>query len=197
MLRIYHAPGTRSVRPIWLCYELGIEVDVVTVPFTPEYLRSDEWRLISPAGKIPILQDGDLTMFESGAMMDYILDRYGNGRLRPVAGTPEFALHQQWSWFAESTLSRPLGMGRIVRSSQEDIPKIATEKVEDCLHTVESALEGKDFLVGEFSSADIMLGYSLELTRRFEILDDRFPNTLAYLERLISRDACVRTLKLS
>ena len=65
MLRIYHAPGTRSVRPIWLCYELGIEVEVVTVPFTPEYLSSDEWRLISPAGKVPILVDGDLTMFES------------------------------------------------------------------------------------------------------------------------------------
>ena len=58
-------------------------------------------------------------------------------------------------------------------------------------------MEEKEFLVGEFSSADIMLGYSLELTRRFEILDDRFPNTLAYLDRLISRDACVRTLTLS
>ena len=70
--------GTRSVRPIWLCHELELPVEIEPIDFAPAFRDSAQWRAISPAGKVPAMVDGDLTMFESGAMVDYILERYGN-----------------------------------------------------------------------------------------------------------------------
>lgn len=194
MIQIYHAPGTRSVRPIWLCFELGLKIEITTVPFTPEYLASEEWRAINPAGKLPILRDDELVMFESGAMMDYLLDKYGEGRLRPQPGTKDAALHQQWSWFAESTLLRPLGLRRLLAPGDNDLATEARGKVEDCIRLLENSLVGKEFLLDQFYAVDIMMGYSLELLRRFQILDERYPNALRYVTSLIQRDARQRAL---
>ncbi len=194
MIRIYHAPGTRSVRPIWLCYELGLTIDVAPVDFGAAYRNSAEWRAISPAGKLPALTDGELTMFESGAMSDYILDRYGEGRLRPPAGTAARALHQQWCWFSESTLVRPLGIVGLLRRRPEDLSAAAADSARECIGVVDQALTGRDFLLGaEFTGADVMMGYSLALLEGLKLLDpDRCPRAAAYLERLKARDAYAR-----
>tara|TARA_R110002072_G_scaffold56097_9_gene145591 strand:- start:1042 stop:1644 length:603 start_codon:yes stop_codon:yes gene_type:complete len=198
MLKIYHAPGTRSIRPIWLCYELDLPFEIVTIPFTQEYLSSVEWRAISPAGKLPILQDDGLTMFESGAMMEYILDQYGTERLRPRAGSKDSALYHQWTWFSESTLARPLGLNRMLRADkggEVTLADTAKEKIESCLNLVEQAFGDNEFILGpNFSAADIMLGYSLELTHRFELLKSDQPKTSAYLARLKQRIACKKAM---
>ena len=109
MLTIYHAVGTRSLRVIWTCEELKVPYQVETIPFTSEYRASQEWRKMNPVGKVPVLKDDDFIMFESGAMVQYILDRHGNGQLQPKPGTPEHGLYLQWCWFAESTFARPIG----------------------------------------------------------------------------------------
>ena len=109
MLTIYHAVGTRSLRVIWTCEELKIHYQVETIPFTAEYRASQEWRKMNPVGKVPVLKDDDFIMFESGAMVQYILDRHGNSQLQPKPGTPEHGLYLQWCWFAESTFARPIG----------------------------------------------------------------------------------------
>jgi glutathione S-transferase len=101
MLKIYHVRGTRSVRPIWLCHELELRCAIEPIDFSEAYRSTPAWRAISPAGKVPAMTDGDLTMFESGAIVDYILERYGNGRLRPSPGTKESAMHRQWCWFTQ------------------------------------------------------------------------------------------------
>lgn len=198
MLKIYHAPGTRSVRPIWLCYELDLPVEIVTVDFSPAYRNTPEWRAISPAGKVPVMTDGDLAMFESGAMVDYILERYGAGRLQPAPGTAASAQYRQWCWFAEATLIRPLGLMAFFGPSLQPGEAIAAEarhKVEDCLAMVDQALAETDFLLGPaFSAADVMMGYSLFLLAKFKVLDERYPQAQAYLERLKSRDAFTRAL---
>jgi len=198
VLTIYHVPGTRSLRPIWLCYELGLPVEVATIDFSPAYRNSAEWRAISPGGKVPVLRDGDLTMFESGAMVEYILERYGNGRLRPAPGTAESALHHQWCWFAEATLIRPLGTNRFARSkgeSGEQLVAEAIEKTRASLGVVEGALAGRDYLLGSaFGAADIMMGYSLELLASLKLLDERYPASLGYLNRLRARDAFQRAM---
>lgn len=77
-----------QVRPIWILEELGLPYTIVPVDFSPEFRQTEEWRNINPVGKVPAMTDGDLTMFESVAMMQYILDRYGGGRLQPTPGTP-------------------------------------------------------------------------------------------------------------
>ena len=198
MLKIYHVRGTRSVRPLWLCYELNLPVAIEPVDFSPEYRNSPAWRAISPAGKVPVMTDGDMTMFESGAMVDYILERFGHGRLRPPPGTPESAIHHQWCWFSEATLARPLGIHRLLTSKGQSLDAVVAEaeqKARDCLAVVEHAVSDRDYLMGsQFDAADIMMGYSLELAANLKVLDDRYPNARAYLERLKRRDACKRAM---
>ena len=196
MLRIYHSPGTRSVRPIWLCYELGLAIEITPVDFSPTYRNTPEWRAISPAGKLPVLTDGDLTMFESGAMVDYILDRYGQGRLRPPAATAERALCQQWCWFSEATLLRPLGLAALQRDPPEKVVATALAKAEEAIHVVDVALDGRAYMLGaEFTAADVMMGYALALLVQLKLLHgDAHPHAHAYVERLKTRDAFQRAL---
>ncbi len=198
MLKIYHVRGTRSVRPIWLCYELDLPIEIQTIDFSPDYRNTSPWRAISPAGKVPAMTDGGLTMFESGAMVEYILERYGNDRLRPSPGTPESAMHHQWCWFSEATLVRPLGLYRMLRADADSSASLAAEaeaKALDCLAVVDAAIADREFLLGAaFSACDIMMGYSLQLMVGAKLLDDRHPHALAYLTRLKTRDACQRAM---
>jgi len=198
LIKIYHVRGTRSVRPIWLCYELDLPIAIQPIDFSSSYRESPEWRAISPAGKVPAMTDGELTMFESGAMVNYILERYGNGRLRPPPGTPESAIHHQWCWFSEATLSRPLGLYRMLRPDDGGGPSLAAEaaqKAHTCLEVVDRALHDRDFLMGaEFTAADVMMGYSLELLAGAKLLDDRYQQARSYLARLKQRDACRRAM---
>lgn len=198
MLKIYHVRGTRSLRPIWLCYELDLPVEITPIDFSPTYRNSPQWRAISPAGKVPALQDDALTMFESGAMVDYILERYGDGRLRPPLGTTQSALHHQWCWFAEATLARPLGANRLLKHKNETAQAIVAEaeqKTRTCLEVVDQALSDRAYLLGsDFGAADIMMGYSLELLANLKVLDTLYPNAQTYLQRLRSRDAFARAM---
>ena len=198
MIKIYHVRGTRSVRPIWLCYELGLTIDIQPIDFSPSFRDSPEWRAISPAGKVPAMTDGELTMFESGAMVNYLLERYGNGRLRPAPGTRESAIHHQWCWFSEATLARPLGLHWLMRSddgSGASLPAEAEQKARTCLAVVDDAVGDRTFLLGDdFTAADVMMGYSLELAAGAKLLDDRYPHARAYLSRLKQRDACIRAM---
>lgn len=199
MITIYHVPRTRSARVIWLCEELGLPYEVVPVDFSPEYRKSTEWRRLNPIGKVPAMTDLDaegnrFTMIESGAMVHYILERYGEGRLQPPSGTPESALLLQWSWFAEASLARPLGdmvHHRILKPEPERIPAVVEDgraRAEICLDAVEAALEGRDYLLGDgLTAADIMMGYSLALAQRLGVLDERYPNVVAYMGRLEGR----------
>lgn len=200
LLKIYHVPGTRSMRVVWLCEELGLPHEVVTISFSAEYRASAEWRRLNPVGKVPAMQDGDFTMFESGAMVQYLLDRYGNGRLQPRPGTEAHARYLQWSWFAEATLARPIGEivnHRRAFGEKGQIPAVIDEmksRVAVCVKALDEALAGRDYLLGaDFSAADIMMGYSVMIADRFASLAE-FPNVVAYWQRLSARPACRRTL---
>lgn len=194
MIKIYHVTGTRGVRAIWACEELSIPYEVETVDFSPEFRASAEWRAINPVGKVPAMTDDGLVMFESGAMVQYLIDRYGQGRLQPPPGTAEHAAYLQWSWFAEATFARPLGEivnhGRAFPGDAR-IPEVVREmqdRAAICLEAVDREMQSKDFILGsEFSAADIMLGYTLMLATRFL---DELPDTLQpYWQRLAQRPA--------
>ena len=197
MLRIYHAPNTRSIRVIWLCEELALPYQVKTIDFNAEYRASPEWRALSPTGKVPVMTDGNVKMFESGAMMDYLLERYGKGRLRPSEDPAQLAAYLQWHWFAEATLARPLG--EIVNHGREfpgaaRLPEVVKEmanRAAVCLEAVAAHMQDQEFLVNnEFSAADISMGYSLMLAEM--LTPDRMPEGLAeYWQRLKSRPTFV------
>jgi glutathione S-transferase len=203
MITIYHAPGTRSIRVIWLCEELQMPYEVVTVDFSPAYRATPEWRRLNPVGKVPAMTDDGVSMFESGAMVDFILERYGKGRLRPPPGTPDAAQYLQWSWFAEATFARPLGdiaQHTVVKPEAERIPAM----VEDgrkrsllCMDALEAAVPGGRYLIkGTFTASDIMMGYTLILARRFKVLTPTtYPNVNAYMARLETHPGFIKAQK--
>ena len=142
------------------------------------------------------MTDDQLTMFESGAMVDYLLERHGGGSLVPEPGTVESALCRQWSWFAEATFARPLG--EIVNHNRvAPDGKTVDFVIEDCkargrtcVAAIDAAVADADYLVGgRFTYADIMTGYSLMLASNFGILTDDHPNALAYYGDLSERPA--------
>ena len=130
------------MRPLWLCYELGVTVEVVKIDYAATYRDSPEWRAISPAGKVPILEDGELRIFESGAMVEYILDKERDGTLRPAMDSPHRPIYNQWCWYSEATLSRPMGLYQLTRATAggDDIAQSTRDKVNTCMQVVEDEL---------------------------------------------------------
>lgn len=201
MIKLYHSPRTRSVRILWLLEELGTPYELVTLNFTPEELKSATYLKVNPVGKLPAIQDGELTMFESGAILEYILERYGKGHLAPPPGTPLRGTFLQWVHFAEATALPPVS--DIVRHTltlpeEQRIPAVALEasgRAASVLKALEQVLAGKTYLLGDrFSAADIMMGYSLALMKWFGILGEGYPNLTGYMDRLEQRPAFQKAL---
>ncbi len=133
-------------------------------------------------------------MYESGAMVEYILDRYGPGDLVPTDQT-DLALYYQWCWFAEATFARPLGdimHNTVIKPPEERIAAVvpdAAQRARLCLDGVERCIENQPYLLGgKFSAADIMMGYSMMLSGRTGVLTDDHPNSQRYYALLQERD---------
>lgn len=199
MLRIYHVPGTRSARIIWLMDELGVPIEIENIPFSREFRMSPEWLAKNPVGKVPALEHDGNVMFESGAMVQYLLTRFGNGRLEPDSATWQYAIYLQWLWFAEATFARPLGEivnhRREFRPQREEIITEMRQRVLVCLDAVDDFIRDKTFLTGEFSAADIMMGYSLMLCDRL-VPDYPQPEARRYFTNLANRPGASRALAL-
>lgn len=202
MIRIYHAPNTRSIRIIWLCEELGLPYEVEKIDFSPAFRHSPAYRALNPVGKVPAIADDGFTMFESGAIVEYLLERYGQGRLRPAPGSQDSARYLQWSWFAEATFARPLGdiaQHTVVRPEAERIPAMAADghaRALLCLDALDAAVTGKSFLVGNaLTAADIMMGYTLFLARRFGVMQPGgHAAANAYYDGLLARPGFAKAL---
>jgi len=193
MIKLYHAPLTRSVRIYWLLEELGIAYELETVSFRSDTIPFGQ---STPVGKLPAIQDGDLTMFESGAILEYIIERYGKGRLAPPPGSSLRGQYLQWVHFAEATAFPPLGnlaWHVLFKKDAETIPTAMADYrhlAAAALQVVETALTHREFLLESgFSGADIMMGFTLGCAQMLGALTERFPNATAYLKRLEARPA--------
>lgn len=195
MIALYHAPFSRSVRVLWLLEELGLPYQLRTLP---PIATTTPFSQLTPTGKVPTIEDGDLVMFESIAIMEYILERHGNGRLAPARGSREWGQLLQWLHYSESTAFPPLGYiarhsfalppGERIASSAEENRALAAR----VLAVPERALVGSDYLLGdEFSAADIAMGYTVGTAKLLGILGD-LPHLTAYLGRLTARPAFQR-----
>ena len=199
MIKLYHAPMTRSLRIYWLLEELGdVPYQLERVQFAPP---KQPFSQATPFGKVPVLEDGEVLIFESGAILEYILERYGKGRLAPAPGTPPRAAYLQWVHFSEATLFPPLGdivRHTIFKPEAERVPAVvedARARARVTLGVLERALERKPFLLGaEFSGADVMMGFTLLAAKRLGVLDADFPAVSEYLGRLESRPALQKAL---
>jgi glutathione S-transferase len=203
VIKLYYAPRTRAVRVVWLLEELGLPYELVRVPFQPPATKF--FVQSSPTGKIPTLEDGDVTMCESGAIVEYLLERYGAGRLAPPVGSPERARFLQWVHFAESTAFPPLGIVVwlvLYRGNSPDEAKLiadARERAAAGFEFLERELSDRTYLLGkDFTAADIMMGFTLVAAQQLGVLTaERFPGLTAYLGRLLQRPALQKTIALN
>ncbi len=194
MIVIHHAPGTRGFRVVWLCEELGLPYALEKVDFSSEYRASPEWRRMNPVGKVPVMTDGDFRMFESGAMVQYLLARYGEGRLEPGRDGTDHGIYLQWCWFAEATFGRATGEIANHKRAFAAAPRAdAIEEMRDraraCVRALDQAVADRRYLLGEpFTAADVMMGYTLQSFARH--VPDRLPAAVAgYWQRLEQRAA--------
>jgi len=198
MIKLYHAQLTRSIRVLWLLEELGIPYELATVAFKPPRHSFEQ---DTPTGKFPAIQDGDLVMFESGAIVEYLIEKYGNGRLAPAIGSPDRGPYLQWLHFAEATAFPPIGdvaRHTMFLPEADRIPQVAADgrvRAGKALDVLERGLAGRQYIVGNgLSGADVMMGYFLMAARMLGIAGERHPNVSAYWDRLAARPGFQKAL---
>ncbi|MDC1360110.1 glutathione S-transferase family protein, partial [Gammaproteobacteria bacterium] len=165
------------------------------MPFTKEGLKSPEHRSRHALGRVPVLEDGDISIFESGAIIDYVLERHKNGGLKPNSDAPEFPFYLQWYHYCEGMVMPP--MNQIVVQTillpadrrDEAVLNQAKKLLSKALAPVNDALAGKDYLIGDFSAADLMLGHSCFMANRLGCVTDDMQNIKDYVARIDSRPA--------
>ena len=208
MLKIHHLVLSRSDRIVWLAEELAIPYELVRHTRDPQTFRAgDSLRAVMPLGKAPVIQDGDITVAESAVIVDYILDRYGKGRLRPPEGTPENLAYRYWMHCSESTLMYPVLMDVVSTLTQSDAPGIAgfvAGEYATMFGYVDQTLKKQKYIASnEFTAADIMVYYTLALGAGRAIANFQphapmaeHPRIGEYLDRLEQRPAWQKAAKL-
>ena len=202
MLKVHFVAGTRAGRIVWLLEELGLEYEVNIMPFTKEGLKSPEHRSRHALGRVPVLEDGDISIFESGAIIDYVLERHKNGGLKPGSDNPEFPLYLQWYHYCEGMVMPP--MNQIVVQTillppdrrDETVLNQAKNLLTKSLAPVNENLADKDYLIGDFSGADLMLGHSCFMANRFGTVSDEMSNIKNYVKNIESRPAFQKAIML-
>ena len=202
MLTVHHLGRSQSERIVWLCEELQIPYelkryarDSVTMLAPPDY------KALHPIGAAPVITDGDLVLAESGAVVEYIIAKYGNGRLALNSAHRDFAQFLYWYHFANGTLQAAMGRSMILNRLKlvDDNPILLASKgrLDRAFNLVDARTREVEYLAGtEFTSADIMIGFSLTTMRYFMPYDlGRCPNIVRYLARIGARFAYRRAME--
>jgi glutathione S-transferase len=201
MLKLYHSGQSRSVRPRWLLEEIGVPYELVHMNLQSGDQRKPEYLRINPNGTVPALVDGEVRLFESAAICQYLADRFPEKRLAPPVGTPARGYYYQWIHFAMCTIEPPLVtifLHTVMKPEAERIPQLvppAREQLRAALGVLEQALTGRTFLLGdEFSTADVMVASTLAWAQMLGLIDASTPTTAAYMGRLMGRPAFQRAM---
>jgi len=214
MIVVHHLNNSRSQRVLWLLEELGVPYEVRRYQRDRKtMLAPPELRVVHPLGKSPVIEDAGQTLAESGAIVEYLAERYGEGRFVPAAGTPERLRYRYWMHFAEGTAQPPLllkllfdrvdkgPMPFFVRPVARAIAQRAKDtyiqpNIDRNLDFMERELEPRDWFAGpEFSAADVQMSFPLEAAVVRGGLDGRRPRLMAFLERIHARPAYRRAIE--
>ena len=195
MLKLHFAPNSRAVRTLWLLEELGLPYELNRMDFHPKDLKSDAHRARHPLGRIPVLEDGEVMIFESGAIAEYIIERHSDGALKPSADAANYPDYLQWFHYCEGMVMPPINtivvQTILLPPERRDETALgqAQRLLAKAVQPVEEAMVGKEYLAGDFSAADTMLGHSIMMAERMGIVNDAHPNLQAYTKRLKARPA--------
>ena len=202
MIKLYLTPGTRAGRVAWLLEELNIQYDLEVLPFTKEGLKSPEHRSRHALGRVPVIEDGNVSIFESGAIIQYILDKYGEGRLKPEISSDQYPYYLQWFHYCEGMVMPP--MNQIVVQTillppdrrDETVLKQAQNLLTKSLLPINQNLEDKEYLIGKFSGADVMLGHACFMANRLGCVGEELSAIKSYVERISTRPAFQKAIEL-
>jgi glutathione S-transferase len=199
MLKLHFAPLTRSIRIRWLLEELAVDHELVRTTFNADGIKG--FAQDTPSGNFPYIEDGEVALSESGAIVQYVLEKYGNGRLEPPVRSQDRAAYLQWLHFSEGTAANPINtiVWLTVYRQDADQHTAIINAVRDSANTVfekvEAALEDRHFLAGSgLTAADIMMGFTLATAKWLGVLTGKHPRTIAYVDRLFARPALQKSL---
>nr|WP_070959281.1 glutathione S-transferase family protein [Hyphomonas sp. Mor2] len=199
-LKLFHSPGTRSIRTLWLLEEMGLEYELISIDYDPAYFASDAFRKINPMGKIPALIDDGNLVIESTAIAEYLLRRYGPSDLVVPPDDPEFGTYIQWFHMAESGIANYVTIS-FCQALDTDPYRVSDAFDQYCRHQIsksfdmlEKVLADREYLLNRgFSAADISLGYTLFFARMVRGIELAEP-LKKYLKTLMRRPAMRKSL---
>lgn len=213
MIIVHHLNNSRSQRVLWLLEELGLDYELRRYERDPAtMLAPPELRAIHPLGKSPVISDGDNVLAESGAILEYLVETYGQGRLVPPPGTPERLRYRYWMHYAEGSAMPPLLLKLVFdRVGKAPMPFFArpvaraiAAKARDSfiqpqidlhLDFMEGELERSTWFAGDaFTAADVQMSFPLEAAAARGGLDVLRPRLMEYLARIHARPAYQRAL---
>jgi glutathione S-transferase len=199
MLVVHHLNDSRSQRILWLLEELG-------APYEIKYYQRDaatrlappELKAVHPLGKSPVITDGDITIAESGAIVDYIVRTYGAAKMPPPPPGLAFEKYNEWLHYSEGSAMLPLMLnmyvGRLGEAGAPLHPRIQSEMANH-LSYVDGSLAGRDWLMGSaLTGADIQMSFVGEVARAFGQMET-YPNIKGWVERFQARPAYARALE--
>ncbi len=214
MIVVHHLNNSRSQRVLWLLEELGLDYEIHRYERDPAtMLAPPELKQVHPLGKSPVITDGPLTLAESGAIIEYVVGRYGADRLAPALGTVEHVRYLYWLHYAEGSMMPPLLMrlvfNRIANAPMpffvKPVARGIAQKANDTfigpqlklhLDYLEGELGNSEWFAGrEFSAADIQMSFPLEAARQRAGLDESRPRLMNFLQRIHARPAYLRALE--
>jgi glutathione S-transferase len=213
MITVHHLNNSRSQRILWLLEELGLEYEVKRYQRNPQtMLAPPELRAVHPLGKSPVITDGDTTLAESGAIVEYLADRHGAGKLAPAFGSPERVRYLYWLHFAEGTAQPPMLLKLLFDRIKSKAPLLVRPiaraiadkalgayvlpNIERNLDFMESELGKNEWFAGaQFSAADIQMSFPVEALRVRGGLNEKRPRLMRFLERIHSRPAYLRAVE--
>ncbi|MDA9285754.1 glutathione S-transferase family protein [Pseudomonadales bacterium] len=197
-MKLYHCKDARSLRAVWTLEEMGLDYELVNMEFPPR-LTQPGYLDINPMGTVPTLVDGAVTLTESSAMCQYLAEKYGPTELGLDVSDPQYGEYLNWLYRSDATLTFPQTLVlRYTRLEPEErrVPQVVADYTQwyySRLRSVEMALEGRDYLLGDrFTVADIAVGYAVFLGVSLGLDEKYKPNTQAYLARLMARPAFQR-----
>lgn len=199
MLTVHHLGKSQSERIVWLCEELGIPYELKLYARAP-VLAPDDYRALHPIGSAPVIQDGDVTLAESAAVVDYIIAKHGNGRLSLPPDDPAWPDYLYWFHFANGTLQpafmRLMITGRFDPPEDHPALKLGQGRLQRILAMMDARLAQVPYLAGnELTAADIMTVFSLTTMRYFQPYDlAPYPCIQQYLVRIGARPAYQRAM---
>jgi glutathione S-transferase len=201
MIEVHHLNESRSRRITWLLEELGLDYTVHAYQRNPKTrLAPPELEKIHPLGKAPVIRDGDEVIFESGAIIEYLVRKYGNGRLAPASDSRDYNRYLQFLHYAEGSAMLPLMLklytSRLGEGAAPLQPRIESE-MQRHLGFLNSELARQDYFIGnELTGADVQLSFAVQMAVKF-CGEEAYPNLTAFVRRIEARDAYRRAIEKS